>query len=65
MVATERIIGELDDLLRAMPPGGIDMDQTSEIERRRGRRFFEDPPEIVHRYLLDQQRRLQRSPDST
>ena len=65
MVATARSIGELDDVLRAMPPGDIDMDQITEIERRRGRRFFDDPPEIVRRYLLDQQRRLQRTPDPT
>ena len=65
MVATARSIGELNELLRAMPPGEIDMDQITEVERRRGRRFFDDPPEIVRRYLLDQQRRLQRTPDPT
>jgi len=65
MVAIARSIGELDDLLRAMPPGTIDLDQIAEVERSRGQRFFDDPPEIVRRYLLDQQRRLQRTSAST
>ncbi len=55
MVATARSIGELNELLRAMPPGEIDMDQITEVERRRGRRFFDDPQKLVRRYLLDQQ----------
>ena len=65
MVATARPIRELNELLKAMPPGEIDMDQITEVERCRGRRFFDDPPKLVRRYLLDQQQRLQRTPDPT
>lgn len=45
-------------LLKAMPPGRIDMDQIEAHEQRSGHRFA-DPPEIVQRWLLDEQRRVQ------
>ena len=48
---------ELDALLRAMPPGRIDMAQFAAHERRYGRRY-DDPPEILERWLLDQQARV-------
>ncbi len=48
---------ELDELLRAIPPGRIDMTQFAAHERRFGRRY-DDPPEIIERWLLDQQRRV-------
>ena len=48
---------ELDALLRAMPAGRIDMAQFAAHERRFGRRY-DDPPEIIERWLLDQQRRV-------
>jgi hypothetical protein len=48
----------LDLLLRAMPPGRIDLDQVAAYERLSGRRPA-DPPEYVARWLLDQQRRVQ------
>jgi len=63
MVATPRAIKELNALLKAMPSGQIDMDQIAAAERRQDRRFFDDPPEVVRRWLLDQQRRIQRTPD--
>ncbi len=49
---------DLDALLRAMPPGQIDLAQFAAHERRFGRRY-DDPPEIIERWLLDQQRRAQ------
>jgi len=55
--------GYFDDhsaLLAAMPPGAIDMGQVEANERRHGHRFF-DPPETVRQWLLDQQRRAQRT----
>ena len=48
---------ELDALLKAMPPGQIDMARFEAHERRFGRRY-DDPPEIIERWLLDQQRRV-------
>ena len=48
---------ELDALLRAMPAGRIEMAQFAAHERRFGRRY-DDPPEIIERWLLDQQRRV-------
>lgn len=48
----------LDALLKAMPPGRIDLSQFEAHERRYGRRY-DDPPEIIERWLLDQQRRVQ------
>jgi hypothetical protein len=47
----------LHALLKAMPPGTIDMDQIEAHEQRSGHRFA-DPPEYVERWLLDEQRRL-------
>ncbi len=47
---------ELDALLRAMPAGRIDLAQFEVHERRYGRRY-DDPPEIIERWLLDRQRR--------
>ena len=49
---------ELNALLKAMPAGRIDLGQFAAHERRFGHRY-DDPPEIVERWLLDQQRRLQ------
>ncbi len=48
---------ELDALLKAMPVGRIDLAQFEAHERRYGRRY-DDPPEIIERWLLDQQRRV-------
>jgi hypothetical protein len=48
----------LHALLKAMPPGEIDMDRFEAHELRSGHRFA-DPPELVQRWLVDQQRRLQ------
>ena len=47
---------ELSALLKAMPPGRIDLAQFAAHERRFGRRY-DDPPEIIERWLLDRQRR--------
>jgi hypothetical protein len=49
---------ELNALLKAMPAGMIDLAQFEAHERRFGRRY-DDPPEIVERWLLDQQQRVQ------
>ena len=49
---------DLNRLLAAMPPGQIDMRRIETNEQRHGHRFY-DPPETVHRWLLDQQRRVQ------
>ena len=49
---------QLRALLKAMPPGMIDMDQIEAHELRSGHRFA-DPPEYVERWLLDEQRRAQ------
>ena len=49
---------QLNALLKAMPPGRIDLAQFEAHERRFGRRY-DDPPEIIERWLLDQQRRVQ------
>ena len=48
----------LDALLKAMPAGRIDLARFEAHERRYGRRY-DDPPEIIERWLLDQQRRAQ------
>ena len=58
MTTTGRYFGGLDALLKAMPPGEIDPDRIEAHERRSGHRFA-DPPEYFHRWLLDEQRRLQ------
>lgn len=47
---------ELNALLKAMPPGRIDLARFEAHERRFGHRY-DDPPEIIERRLLDQQRR--------
>jgi hypothetical protein len=49
---------DLHALLKAMPRGTIDMDQIEAHEQRYGHRFA-DPPEIVERWLLVEQRRVQ------
>lgn len=51
---------DLHALLKAMPPGTLDMDRIEAHELRSGHRFA-DPPEYVARWLLDQQRRAQGS----
>ena len=58
MTTTGRYFEDLHALLRAMPPGEIDMDRIEAHELRSGHRFA-DPPEYVGRWLLDEQRRLQ------
>jgi hypothetical protein len=58
MATSHRYFQDLRALLKGMPPGTIDMDQIEAHELRYGHRFA-DPPEIVERWLLDQQRRLQ------
>jgi hypothetical protein len=58
MATRERYFKGLNGLLEAMPPGEIDMDQIEAHQRRYGYRFA-DPSEIVERWLLDQQRRVQ------
>ena len=58
MSTRERYFKDLDALLRAMPPGEIDMNRFAAHEQHSGHRFA-DPPEYVERWLLDQQRRLQ------
>ena len=63
MVVPARSFRELDALIRAMRAGHVDMDQIAAAEQRHGRRFFDDPPELVRRWLLDRQRRLQRTTD--
>ena len=47
----------LDALLRAMPAGRVNLDRFAAHERRYGRRY-DDPPEIIERWLLDRQRRV-------
>ena len=47
---------DLNRLLAAMPPGELDMHQIEVNEQLYGHRFY-DPPETVHQWLLDQQRR--------
>jgi hypothetical protein len=58
MVNRNRYFKDLNALLKTMPAGEIDMDQIAAHERRSDHRPA-DPPEIVERWLLDQQRRLQ------
>ena len=58
METSQRYFNELKALLKAMPPGKIDMDKIEENERRHSHRFY-DPPETVYQWLLDQQRRAQ------
>ena len=49
---------DLNRLLAAMPPGKLDMRQIEGNEQLYGHRFY-DPPETVHQWLIDQQRRAQ------
>ena len=58
MATSQRYFDDLNALLAAMPPGEVDMSKIEENERRHGHRFY-DPPETVHQWLLDQQRRVQ------
>lgn len=58
METSQRYFNELKALLKAMPPGQIDMRRIAENERRYHHRFY-DPPETVHQWLLDEQRRAQ------
>lgn len=51
---------DLHAILKAMLPGKIDMDQFEALERRHGHRLA-DPPDIVERWLIDEQRRVQAS----
>jgi hypothetical protein len=57
MVNRNRYFRDLKVLLKTMPAGEIDMDQIEAHERRSNHRHA-DPPEIVERWLLDQQRRV-------
>lgn len=53
-----RYFKDLNALLRTMPPGQLDMAKFEAHERQYGRRYA-DPPEIIERWLLDQQARVQ------
>ncbi len=57
MTSQGRYFKDLNALLRAMPPGQLDMVKFEAHERQYGRRFA-DPPEIIARWLLDQQARV-------
>ena len=59
MTTTGRYFQGLDALLKAMPPGEIDLDRFEAHELRSGHRFA-DPSAYVERWLLDRQRRVQR-----
>jgi hypothetical protein len=48
---------DLNRLLAAMPPGQLDMHAIEANEQHHGHRF-DDPPEIVYRWLIDQQHRV-------
>jgi hypothetical protein len=58
MATPHRYFQDLRALLKAMPPGEIDMDRIELNERRHGHRFA-DPAELVERWLIDEQRRAQ------
>jgi len=58
MATSRRYFDQLNALLAAMPPGQLDMTQIEANEQRHGHQFF-DPSELVTRWLLDQQRRVQ------
>ena len=60
MATKQGYFDDLNRLLAAMPPGMLDMHQIQANERRHGHTFH-DPPETVHQWLLDQQRRVQAS----
>jgi hypothetical protein len=55
-----RYFSDLHVLLAAMPPGDLDMGLVEANELRHGHCFY-DPPETVHQWLLDEQRRAQTS----
>jgi hypothetical protein len=57
MATKRQYFDDLNAILAAMPPGTLDMAEIDANERRHGHQFF-DPPETVHRWLLDQQRRV-------
>ena len=57
MATKQQYFDDLNAILAAMPAGTIDMGEIDANERRHNHRFF-DPPETVHRWLLDQQRRI-------
>lgn len=58
METSQTYFNDLKALLKAMPSGKIDMRQIEANERRHDHRFY-DPPETVHQWLLDEQRRAQ------
>lgn len=58
MRTSQRYFDDLNALLAAMPPGVIDMRQVEANEQRHNHRF-DDPPETIYQWLLDQQRRAQ------
>ena len=57
MATNQKYFDDLNALLAEMPPGTLDMAKIDANERRHNHRFF-DPPETVHQWLLDQQRRI-------
>jgi hypothetical protein len=60
METEQHHLNDLNALLGAMPPGTIDLRQIEANELHYGHRFF-DPPDVVKRWLLDRQRRVQAS----
>ena len=58
MATSQSYFTDLKAILKAMPPGMIDMSQIEANEQRHHHRFY-DPPETVHQWLLDEQRRAQ------
>ena len=58
MATKQTYFSDLNRLLAAMPPGVLDMPQIEANERSHGHQF-DDPPETVHQWLLDRQRRVQ------
>ena len=60
METKQGYFNDLARLLASMPAGTLDMGRIEANERRHGHRFY-DPPETVHQWLLDQQRRIHAS----
>jgi hypothetical protein len=60
METKQAYFDDLNRLLAAMPPGRLDMPRLLANEERHDHVFY-DPPETVHQWLLDQQRRIQAS----
>jgi len=58
METRQSYFNDLKAILKAMPPGKIDMSQIEANERRHNHQFY-DPPETVYQWLLDEQRRAQ------